>query len=165
MERLIRYNFLIDLESIQHRLSSDYSLNRCFSRRFPYIDGPSFSLYKLLQNIHFSKVGKMHCFQELYVLPTLMVHHFLCTNPYKISIFQRSVTCIFFRNRTHVLTRTQRKVFEDMFLVKIANKGTSVRLTKMSVTVDEDSSHEYTKYSFNMSAYKRDTTASFNVQF
>ena len=29
--------FLVDLESIQHRLSSDYSLNICFSRRFPYI--------------------------------------------------------------------------------------------------------------------------------
>ena len=42
MERSVRYDFLIDLESIQHRLSSNYSLNMCFSRRFPYIDGPSF---------------------------------------------------------------------------------------------------------------------------
>ena len=30
----------------------------------------------------------------------------------------------FFRNCTHRLTRTQGKKFEDMFLVKIANKGT-----------------------------------------
>ena len=54
--------FLIDLESIQHKLSSDYSLNIYFSRRFPYIDS----------------------------------HHFLRTNPYKILIFRRSVTCSFF---------------------------------------------------------------------
>ena len=40
MERSVRYNFLIDLESIQHKLSTDYSLNIRFSRRFPYIDGP-----------------------------------------------------------------------------------------------------------------------------
>ena len=46
MERSIRYTFLIDLESIQHKLSSDYSLNVYFSRRFPCIDGPSFSPYK-----------------------------------------------------------------------------------------------------------------------
>ena len=39
-----------------------------------------------------------------------MVHHFLHTNPYKMSIFERSVTCsFFFRNCTHILTRTQRK--------------------------------------------------------
>ena len=34
----------------------------------------------------------------------------------------------FFRNCTHILTRTQGKKFEDMFLVKIANKGTSLKL-------------------------------------
>ena len=67
--------FLTDLESIQHELSSDYSLNTCFSHRFPYIDGPSFSPYKPLQNVHYSK----------------------------------SVTCsFFFRNSTHIVTRTQR---------------------------------------------------------
>ena len=54
-----------------------------------------------------------------------MVHHFLRTNPYKMSIFERSVTCSFFRNCTHILTRTQGEKFEDMFLVKIASKGTS----------------------------------------
>ena len=30
-----------------------------------------------------------------------------------------------FKNSTHILTRTQGEKFEDMFLVKIANKGTS----------------------------------------
>ena len=32
----------------------------------------------------------------------------------------------FFRNCTHILTRTQEEKFEDMFLVKIASKGTSL---------------------------------------
>ena len=42
--------------------------------------------------------------------------------------FERSVTCSFFvRNCSHILTRTQGKNFEDMFLVKIASKGTSLR--------------------------------------
>ena len=85
MERTIRYNFLIDLESIQHELSSDYSLNMYFSRCFPYNNGPSFSLYKPLQNVDFSKVGNMH---------------------------------FYFRKCTHILTGTQGKKFEDMFLVK-----------------------------------------------
>ena len=67
MERLIRYTFLIDLESIQHKLSSDYSLNIYFLRRFPYIDGPSFSPYKPLQNVDFSKRSVTSSFlQELY---------------------------------------------------------------------------------------------------
>ena len=43
MERSIRYNFLSALKSIQHKFSYDYSLNIYFSRRFPYIDGPSSS--------------------------------------------------------------------------------------------------------------------------
>ena len=94
MERSIRYNFLIDLENIQHKLSSDYSLNIYFSRLFPYIDGPSFSPYIPLQNVDFSKVGNLQC--------------------------------CFFKNCTHILTRTQGKKFEDMFLVKIASKGTSL---------------------------------------
>ena len=34
---------------------------------------------------------------------------------------------IFFANCTHLLTRTQEKKFEDVFLVKIANKGTTLR--------------------------------------
>ena len=33
----------------------------------------------------------------------------------------------FFRNCTHILTRTQGKEFEGMFLVKIASKGTSLK--------------------------------------
>ena len=32
----------------------------------PYIGGPSFSPYKPLQNVDFSKVGKMQFFHELY---------------------------------------------------------------------------------------------------
>ena len=84
---------MIDLESIQHKLSSDYGLNIYFSHRFPYIDGPSCSPYKPLQNANFSKVGNK----------------------------------VFFRNCTHILTRTPGKKFEDMFLVKIASKGTSLR--------------------------------------
>ena len=64
MERSIRYNFF---ESIQHKLSSDYSLNICFfSRRFPCIDSPLFSPYKPLQNVDFSKVGNMQLFSLTY---------------------------------------------------------------------------------------------------
>ena len=45
-----------------------------------------------------------------------------------MSIFERSVACsLFFRNCNHRLTRTHRKKFEDMFLVKIASKGTSLK--------------------------------------
>ena len=62
------------------------------------------------------------------VFPILIVHHSLRTNPYKMSIFQRSVTCsFFFKNCSHILTRTWWKKFEDMFLVKIASKGTSFK--------------------------------------
>ena len=57
MESSIRYDFFIDLESIQHKLSSDYSVDIHFSRRFPYIDGPSFSPCKPSQN--FWKVSNM----------------------------------------------------------------------------------------------------------
>ena len=32
-----------------------------------------------------------------------------------------------FKNFTHILKRTQLKKFEDLFLVKLANKGTSLR--------------------------------------
>ena len=103
MERSIKYNFFDDLESIQHKLSSDYSLSIYLSRRFPI----------------------------------LMVHHFLRTNPYKMSIFQRSVTCsFFFRNCTHTLTRTQGKKFEDMFLVKVASKGTSLNVQFFSAVYE-----------------------------
>ena len=81
------------MESIQHKLSPDYSLNIYFSRC--YIDGPSFSPYKPLQNADFSKVGNMQFFfQELY---------------------------------SHIDKNSGEK-FEDMFLVKIASKGTSLKL-------------------------------------
>ena len=80
---------------MQHKLSSDYSLDNYFSRRFPHIDGPSFSLYKPLQNVDFSKVGNMQFFfQELY---------------------------------SHMDKNSGEK-FEDMFLVKIASKGTSLNV-------------------------------------
>ena len=91
---------MIDMESIQHKLSSDYSLNIYFSRRFPCIDGPSFSPYKSIQNVDFSKVGNMQ---------------------------------VFFRNCTHILTRTQGKKFEDMFFVKIASKGNSLRTLQSDI--------------------------------
>ena len=34
----------------------------------------------------------------------------------------------FFRNCTHILTRTQGQKFEDMFLVKIASKETFLKI-------------------------------------
>ena len=34
---------------------------------------------------------------------------------------------IFFVNSTHLLTRAQEKTFEDVFLVKIANEGATLR--------------------------------------
>ena len=40
----------------------------------------------------------------------------------------------FFWNCTHMLTRTQGKTFEGMFLVKIASKGTS--LISISIRTD-----------------------------
>ena len=83
---------MIDLESIQHKLSSNYSVNTYFLHCFPYIDSPSFSPYKPLQNVDFSKVSNMQ----------------------------------FLSGTTHILTRTQGEKFEDMFLIKIASKGTSL---------------------------------------
>ena len=47
---------LIDLESIQDKLSSDHSLNICFSRRFPHIDDPSYSPYKPLKKFMFGRL-------------------------------------------------------------------------------------------------------------
>ena len=41
----------------------------------------------------------------------------------------------FFRNCTYTLTRTQRKKFEDMFLVKIASKGTSLKQSNSPLTL------------------------------
>ena len=40
----------------------------------------------------------------------------------------------FFRNCTHILIRTQKKKFEDTFLVKIASKGTSLNLNNPEST-------------------------------
>ena len=66
MKLSIRYNFLIDLDSTDDMLSSDYSLNVCFSPRFPYIDGQRFSQCKPLQNVHFWKADNMQFFREFY---------------------------------------------------------------------------------------------------
>ena len=54
--------FLIDLDSIHNKVSSDYSLKICVSRA---------------------------------VFPMLIVNDFHSTNPYKMSISERSVTCRF----------------------------------------------------------------------
>ena len=56
---------MVDLKSIQHKLSSDYGLNMYFSRRFLYIDGPPFSPHKPLQNVDFSKVSNMQFFFKI----------------------------------------------------------------------------------------------------
>ena len=62
-----------------------------------------------------------------------MVHHFLSTNPYKISISEMSVTCSSFFQELHShIDKNSGKKFEDMFLVKIANKGTF-----LSISVDD----------------------------
>ena len=52
----------------------------------------------------------------------------------------------FFRNCSHILTRTQGKKFEDMFLVKIASKGTSLKapfLAFSSIVQKIEILHEY----------------------
>ena len=36
-----------------------------------------------------------------------------------------------FRNCTHILTKTKGEKFEDMFLVRIASKGTSLNMSKL----------------------------------
>ena len=54
-----------------------------------------------------------------------MVYHFLHTNPYKVSIFQKSVTCSFFLELYSNIDKNSGEKFEGMFLVKIASKGTS----------------------------------------
>ena len=63
-----------------------------------------------------------------------------------MSIFERSVTYSFFRNCTHILTRTQRKKFENVFFVKIANKGTSSKgKSGQKISLAEMKEHEKCK--------------------
>ena len=91
-------------------------------------DRPSFSPYKPLQNVDFSKVGNMQFFfQELY---------------------------------SHIDKNSGEK-FEDMFLVKIAIKGTSLNpgsdLMEFPAIVSS-CFHEYSEYTFcetncNISTY------------
>ena len=54
-----------------------------------------------------------------------MVHHSLRTNPYKMSIFERSATCGFFQELDLHINKNSGGKIEDMFLVKIASKVTS----------------------------------------
>ena len=61
------------------------------------------------------------------VFPVLMVNHFISTNPYKLLIFERSVTCRFFCGLYSSVDKNLGKKFEDVFLFKIANKGTTLR--------------------------------------
>ena len=61
------------------------------------------------------------------ISPILMVHHFLRTNLYKMSIFQRSVTCSFFQELYSHIDKNSGEKFEDMFLVEKASKGSSFR--------------------------------------
>ena len=58
--------------------------------------------------------------------PILTVHHFLHTILYKMSIFERSVTFGFFQELYSHIDKNSGKKFEDIFLVKIVNKGTSL---------------------------------------
>ena len=62
-----------------------------------------------------------------------MVHHFLraCKPLQNVDFSKVGNMLIFFRNCTHILTGTQGKKFEVMFLVKIASKGTSLIENKM----------------------------------
>ena len=52
--------FFIDLDFDFAFNISSHGLSTCFSRRFPYIDGPPFSPYKPLQNVNFFK-GLVMC--------------------------------------------------------------------------------------------------------
>ena len=61
------------------------------------------------------------------IFPILMVHHSLSTNRYKMSIFERSVTCSSFQKLYSHIEKNSGEKLEDMFLVKIASKGTSLR--------------------------------------
>ena len=62
----------------------------------------------------------------------LMVHHFLRT---KCPFLKGRQHAVFFKNHTHILTRTQGKKFEHMFLVNIASKGTSLRFVILNFTL------------------------------
>ena len=53
-----------------------------------------------------------------------MVHHSLLTNPYKMYIFERSVTCSLFQELYSHIDKNSGEKFENMFLVKITSKRT-----------------------------------------
>ena len=64
----------------------------------------------------------------------LMVNHFLRTNPYKMSIFERSVTYSFFQELYSHVDKNSGEQFEDMFLAKIASQGTSLIKRNLKLT-------------------------------
>ena len=68
-----------------------------------------------------------------------MVHRFLRTDPLQNVDFSKVGNMqVFFRNCTHILIRTRGEKFEDMFLVKIASKGTSLKSS-----LKHDRKHNY----------------------
>ena len=68
------------------------------------------------------------------IFPILMAHHVLHTNPYKMSIFERLVTCrVFFQELYAHIDKNSGEKFEDMFLVKIANKGNPLTIRLLLV--------------------------------
>ena len=62
----------------------------------------------------------------------------------------------FFRNCTHILTRTRGEKFEDMFLVKIASKGTS--LNKLNIYIWSLSPIQYNTILYNTLLYSKTET-------
>ena len=50
-----------------------------------------------------------------------------CKPPQSVDFSKVGNMQFFFKNLTHILTRTQGRNFEDLFLVKIASKGTSFK--------------------------------------
>ena len=55
-----------------------------------------------------------------------------------MSIFERSVTCSFFQECYSQIDKYSGEKFEDMFLVKIADKGTSLNEETMEVAMTHD---------------------------
>ena len=54
-----------------------------------------------------------------------------------MSIFQRSVTCSFFQELHSHIDKNLGEKFEDMFLVKIASKGTSLTIVFLLYQTDD----------------------------
>ena len=52
---------------------------------------------------------------------------------HKMSVFERSVTCSFFQELYSHIDKNSGEKSEDMFLVKVANKGTSLRSSEIKI--------------------------------